>query len=292
MDRTRRFVLAAIAALLAACGDGSAERPRTFGGERPVDLELPAALDDGAAYPLVLVLPGYTVTGYIQEAYLGLRMLRDAGGAFVVAPTGTYDSQGKPFWNADEACCDFEHASPDDVGYLASLIDDIAAAWPIDRGAVFVIGQGNGGNMAYRLACDRADAVAAIVAVGAGAAIDPAACAPARPVGILHVHGTVDAEFAYDGGGPFQMAPGAPGAVECVTRWAGHDGCGAVRTADTALDLDVVVPGAETRPERFDCPPPLAVELWTMEGSGHLPNMVDAFVPAVWPWLLARRRAP
>jgi polyhydroxybutyrate depolymerase len=276
---------------MAACGGDAGDRPRTFGGDRPVELQIPAVIEDGAAYPLVVALHGYSITGYIQQAYLGLRMLTDTSRAFVIAPTGYYNSQGKPYWNADEACCDYEHAGPDDVGFLATLIDDIADAWPIDRGAVFAVGQGNGGNMAYRLACDRADAVTAIVVVAGAAGVDPAACAPSRPVSVLHAHGTADTEFAYAGGGPFQRTPDAPGAVESVTRWAGHDGCDPTRTADPAIDLDAVIPGAETRPERFGCAPPTAVELWTMEGSDHLPNLVDAFVPAVWPWLLARRPA-
>lgn len=282
--------LAAAAALacLGACGGEPAERTRVFGGDRPVTLDLPASLDEDAAYPLVLVLHGYSITGHIQQAYLGLRNLTDTGRAFLVAPTGNMNSQGKPYWNADEACCDYDHAAPDDVGYLAALIDDIADVWPIDRASVVAVGQGNGGNMAYRLACDRADLLAGIVVVAGAAGIDPAACAPSRPVSVLHVHGTADPEFAYTGGGPFQQAPEAPGAVESVTRWAGHDGCTAARTADPPLDLDVAIDGAETHPERFGCPPPTAVELWTMEGSDHLPNMVETFAPAIWPWIAAR----
>jgi polyhydroxybutyrate depolymerase len=281
--------LLALCALLAACGGDPADRPRTFGGDRPVVLQIPASLDDDATYPLIVALHGYSITGYIQQAYLGLQMLIETSRAFVIAPTGYYNSQGKPYWNADEACCDYDHAGPDDVGFLATLIDDIADAWPIDRGAVFAIGQGNGGNMAYRLACDRADAVTGIVVIAGGAGIDPAACAPSRPVSVLHVHGTADLEFAYGGGGPFQTAPDAPGAVESVTRWAGHDGCDATLAPDPAFDLDAVVPGPETHPAHFGCAPPVAVELWTMEGSDHLPNLVDSFVPAVWPWLQARR---
>jgi polyhydroxybutyrate depolymerase len=280
---------AAMIALLAACGRDPAERPRMFGGDRPVELQLPAELDEGAAYPLVVVLHGYSVSGFIQQAYLGLRQLPDTGRAFLIAPTGYADSRGRPYWNADEACCDYDGAAPDDVGFLAALIDDVADAWPIDRAAVFAIGHGNGGNMAYRLACDRADAVTGIVVVAGGAGIDPAACAPARPVSVLHMHGTADTEFAYAGGGPFQRAPGAPGAVESVTRWAGHDGCDAARAPDPAIDLDAAVPGAETRREHFGCAPPTAVELWTMEGSEHLPNVVETLVPAIWPWLEARR---
>jgi poly(3-hydroxybutyrate) depolymerase len=110
-------------------------------------------------------------------------------------------------------------------------------------------------------------------------------------VSVLHIHGTADPEFEYAGGGPFQNAPDAPGAVESVNRWAGHDGCHPQCVPLPAIDLDSVVEGAETRPDVFGCPPPVGVELWTMQGSDHLPNMVDAFVPAVWPWLEARRPA-
>lgn len=277
------------AASLAACDGGTAERPRMFGGDRPVELQVPAELDEDAAYPLVVLLHGYGVTGRIQQAFLGLGQLPDTGRAFLLAPTGYEDSRRRPYWNADESCCDYDRAAPDDAGYLAALIDDVAGAWPIDRAAVFAIGHGNGGNMAYRLACDRADAVTGIVVVAGGAGIDPAACAPGRAVSVLHLHGTADAEFAYTGGGPFQMAPGAPGAVESVTRWVGHDGCDAARASDPAIDLDVAIPGAETRRERFGCAPPMAVELWTLEGSEHLPNIAETFVPAIWPWLDARR---
>jgi polyhydroxybutyrate depolymerase len=287
---TLSAAVAAALACLAACSGDPADRPRTFGdADRPVTIDLPAGFDDDATYPLVVALHGYSITGYIQQAYLGLRTLTGAGRAFLIAPTGNQNREGKPYWNADEACCDYDHAAPDDVGYLAAMIDDIAAAWPIDRAAVFAIGQGNGGNMAYRLACDRADLLAGIVVVAGAAGIDPAACAPSRPVSVLHLHGTDDPEFAYAGGGPFQQAPEAPGAVESVTRWAGHDGCALARAADPPLDLDVTVDGAETHPERFGCPAPTSVELWTMEGSSHLPNMVDAFAPAIWPWLEARR---
>jgi polyhydroxybutyrate depolymerase len=279
----------ALLAVVAACGsDGP--RPLTFGGDRPVDLDVPASLDSSKQYPLVVVLHGYSVNGFIQQAYLGLKKLPEMDEALMVAPDGLYNSEDKPYWNADSTCCDFEHAGTDDVAYLASLIAEIAAAWPVDRDRVYLVGQGNGGNMAYRMACDRADDVAAIVVLGAGTAIDAAACQPAQPVSVLHMHGTLDREFAYEGNGWFQMSPGAPGAVETATRWAGYNGCGATRTPLTGLDLDSVVTGAETHPEAFDCAPPLGVELWTMEGSEHLPGLTDTFVPNAWPWLLDHHR--
>src|SRR5262249_1381496 len=156
----------------------------------PVDLQVPPDFDEAKHYPLVLVLHGYTVTGFVQEAYFGMKAIVDDDEAFVVAPTGNSDSQGRPFWNADPACCDYEHANPADVGYLGGLLDDIAAAWPVDKQRVYIAGDANGGFMAYRLACDRADALAAIVVLAGAASLDPAACAPSRPVSVLHLHGT------------------------------------------------------------------------------------------------------
>jgi polyhydroxybutyrate depolymerase len=277
-------------AIVSACTSSSSERPRVFGGDRAVDLQIPDALDDSKQYPLVLVLHGFTITGFVQEAYLGLKKLVETDQAFVVAPTGLSDSKNRPYWNADPACCDFDHANPDDVAYLGGLIDDIAKAWNVDRHAIYVVGHANGGYMAYRLACERADAIAGIVVIAGAAGLDPATCTPSQAVSVLHMHGTADKEFPYAGGGMFGMTPASPGAVESVQRWAGMDGCASTHTAGAPLDLDAIVSGPETKPDVYACTAPIGVELWTMENTEHLPNMVDTFVPIVWPWLLDHRR--
>ncbi|MEO7093920.1 MAG: PHB depolymerase family esterase, partial [Polyangiales bacterium] len=150
--------------MLAACGDGGSDgpRPTTFGGERPVDLKAPATLTAGKQYPLVVVLHGYGASGFVQSAYFNTTMLPAMDAALVIAPDGTVDAGGKQFWNADAACCDFEGQKPDDVAYLGGLLDDVIDAWPVDRDQVFVLGHSNGGFMAYRMACERADVIAAI----------------------------------------------------------------------------------------------------------------------------------
>ncbi len=283
---------------LTACGSESPpERPLTFGGDRPVDLHVPTGFTEGKQYPLVVVLHGFSINGFVQQAYLGLKALPDTGEAFMIWPDGLYNSENKPYWNADPACCDFDHANPDDVGYLGGLIDEISTTWPVDPNAVFVVGHANGGYMAYRMACERSDAIAAVVVIAGAAGMDATTCQPTQPVSVVHMHGTDDPEFNYDGNGPFQMAPGSPGAVESATRWAAYNGCNTTRTAiEPALDLDSVVDGPETHREAFDCAPtargPLGVELWTMNGTTHLPGMTTTFVPALWPWLLDHARTP
>src|SRR5262245_64945839 len=150
---------------LAACSGSSGERPTIFGGDRPVTLRTPEPVDFGRSYPLVVVLHGYTASGFFQLAYFGLGDLATRGDAFVLAPDGLVDSRGNQFWNADPVCCDFDGKHPDDVGYLGGLVEDVMASWPIDPKAVAAVGHSNGAWMAYRLACDRSDLFPTIVAL-------------------------------------------------------------------------------------------------------------------------------
>jgi len=267
---------AIVVVLLVACG-ASTPPPRTFGGDRPVNLQIPLTLEAGKQYPLVLVLHGYGANGFLQEAYFGMSSLANDSTAFVLAPDGLENSLGNQFWNADPNCCDFEHQNPDDVAYLGGLIDEVSAAWPIDPKAVVVVGHSNGGYMAYRLACDRADVIGEIVVLAGQAA--STTCAPAKPVNVLHIHGTVDESV------PFAVA--APS----VETWAAYDQCGPKRAPGPALDLEVKLAGSETHTEATaGCPTAIAVDFWTVEGGSHIPSFGSAFEPAVWQWLTDHRR--
>ena len=249
----------------------------TYGGDRPVTLQVPPDYVKGQQYPLVLILHGYGANGFVQQAYFGMNHLP---GAFVLAPDGNVDSTGHEFWNADPACCDFDHTNPDDSGYLAGLLDSVIADWPIDRGAVFVIGHSNGGYMAYRMACDHADTVTNIVVLAGLAASAPTTCVPAAPVPVLHIHGTADAEVPYSG------------AMPSVTQWAAHDGCASTLTSGTNIDLDTGIPGAETTTASVDgCPPKVWIDLWSIQGGSHIPALdQNTFGGMIMTYLAAHRR--
>ncbi|MGE0547903.1 MAG: PHB depolymerase family esterase [Kofleriaceae bacterium] len=270
-----------VLALAAACGGDprSGPRPTVFGGDRPTTLDAPSRLEEGELYPLVVVLHGYGASGAIQAGYLSLRSLPLEGKALLLTPNGTADSTGKLFWNADPSCCDFEHRNPDDAGYLGRLIDDVKASWPVDPSAVYVIGHSNGSFMAYRLACERADVVRAIAGLAGGASSMPTTCVPSQPVNVLHVHGTDDETVPYGGGF-------GPGAVASVNQWAIHNGCAATRTTGAPIDLDGGFAGAETTTEAADgCPAHGAVELWSIQGAGHIPASGAQIGQAMLQWL-------
>jgi polyhydroxybutyrate depolymerase len=242
-------------------------RPTMFGGSRPTTLRAPTTLEDGKLYPLVLSLHGYGSNGDITSAYFGLRTLPVEGKALLLSPDGTKDSTGTLFWDADPECCDWEGRNPDDVGYLGKLIDDVIAAWPVDRNAVYVVGHSNGAFMAYRLGCARADIVRGIAGLAGGAASTPASCMPSQPIDVLHVHGTGDMVIPYSGSGL------GPGAVASVTQWAAHNSCGATRSSGAPLDLESSLGGNETTTEStVGCPAHGAVDLWSIQGGSHVPG--------------------
>ena len=279
-----------LGALLGCGTDPPAERPRVFGGDRPVELVAPDELEAGRRYPLLLVLHGYGFNGFGQTAYFGVNGLPAAGELLLLAPEGTTNREGRQFWNADPACCDFYGDAPDDVGYLGGVLEDVIAAWPIDPARVYAIGHSNGGFMAYRLACERADLLAAVMALAGNTSTPAAACAPARAVDMLLVHGTDDDVVPYDGSVPPRppLTAMTAGAVGAATRWAAYNGCGATRSPGAPLDLEAGLAGAETTVERADGCADATAELWTITGGSHAPSWTASFAPALVQWLTGR----
>lgn len=164
----------------------------------------------------------------------------------------------------------------DDVGFLAALIDSLVAEHDLDAGRVYVVGPSNGGMMAYRLALEAPEKLAAAAAVIANLP-EPLAEAHASatndPVPILIVNGTADPLMPHEGGEITFGIWGGLGRVlstmETARFFAARGGCeGAPRSspvedADPGDGIEVVrrsFAGTET-----GC----AVELYVLEGAGH-----------------------
>ncbi len=99
--------------------------------DRPYELAVPAAYA-GAPTPLVVLLHGYSVNGATQLVYFGLGPSVDTHGFLLAYPDGTIDSKMNRFWNATDACCNFDGSKVDDVAYLDAVIDDVRAHYNID----------------------------------------------------------------------------------------------------------------------------------------------------------------
>lgn len=259
---------------------------------RPYTARIPSSYTPDRAWPLVLLIHGYGATGLSQAAYLGLTATVERRGVLLAVPDGTLDATGRRFWNATDACCNYKNAAVDDVAYLTAVVDDMAARYRVDPGRVYVLGHSNGGFMTHRLACDRADRFAAAVSIAGATWNDAARCAPSRTLSMLLVHGVDDATVRYEGGSLADGAAVYPSARASAASWARLNRCDA-RFTETSMrgDYDALVDGAETRIGRHEnCAAGGAAELWSMEGSGHVPGFTVAWSDAVIDWLEAHAR--
>ena len=53
------------------------------------------------------------------------------------------DSEGWPFWNATDTCCDYDGSGVDDAGYLTRLLDEALERVAIDPARVVFMGHSN-----------------------------------------------------------------------------------------------------------------------------------------------------
>lgn len=232
----------------------------------------------GASGSLPVVLAyhggGGDPAGY--QAYAGLDAIADQEGFLVVYPYGTGVLPRRLLtWNGG-GCCGYSVDNDiDDVGFTAALLDDLEDRTRIDRTRVYATGHSNGAIMAYRVAAERADLVAAVVPV-AGAMSLPS-FAPSRPVAVLHIHSVDDPRALYDGG----LGPPFPGTnnrefhqpvMDGVEAWATRNGCakspsvvstrsgeaGSINAGQTATLLSWA-----------ECDSGYDVAHWRLTGAGH-----------------------
>ncbi len=177
----------------------------------------------------------------------------------VVAPDGVAQS-----WNAGGCCRLATTLGIDDDAFLDVVVRDVKRRDFVDPRRVFMVGESNGGMMAYRFACRHGDEIAAMVSVE-GTRLDN--CPPKRPISILHIHGTDDRVVPYAGGesaaGELLSSTTFPAVEASMGRIAGQLGCAADPALDTAISTVTV--------RRWSgCGQGAHVELDTIAGLGHV----------------------
>src|SRR5687767_8792281 len=129
-------------------------------------VHVPSSYDATRAFAVVVDLHGRTLDASSQMSLSGAIAKADAEGFVVVHP----EAWGSPTsWNAGGGCCDPASSNDvDDVGFIRSLLDTLEKKLCVDTKRVFVMGLSNGGYLAYRVACELSDRVAAIGSVTGG----------------------------------------------------------------------------------------------------------------------------
>ncbi len=192
------------------------------GLERSYHFYRPADLGPSPA-PLVIFLHGSGSGGLSFRKALtpGLNAQARSGRFMVVYPdAATYSQQ----WNAGICCGDAVTQGVDDVAYIDRLITRISTDNSVDSNRVYIWGLSNGGMMAYRMACERSQRIAAIASSAGPLVVEP--CQPTSPVSVAHIQSTTDEKSPFSGG----MRPGPPDFVtlpvpSIVERWRELDDC-------------------------------------------------------------------
>jgi polyhydroxybutyrate depolymerase len=259
------------------------------GGARPVTVHIPASYDPARPAPMLILLHGFTASGEEVDSYFNLGPAAEARGFVYAYPDGTFDADGNRFWNATDACCNFSGADVDDVAYLTDVIDETSAELAIDPKRIAFVGHSNGGFMSYRMACERADRVAAIVSLAGATYADPAGCAPSESVSVLQIHGRYDDTILYEGGSIDVPYPGAQTTAETWATYDGCDGTASMLTENVDVDADRADgddPAESSVREWSGCESEAAVQLWTIPFGSHAPTLSQAFPDAVMDFLV------
>ncbi|HRY14915.1 MAG TPA: PHB depolymerase family esterase [Candidatus Competibacteraceae bacterium] len=257
----------------AATGAGSDYTLIHNGLTRHYSLYAPPAYRPGTPAPLLIMLHGggQRLDRFMQT---GMDRVAAANGFIVAYPSGATPDGVKPSWNAGSASPTgyAEQAHVDDVGFIRSMIEQISKKYDIDAKRIYVAGVSKGGMMAYRLACEMSDRIAAIATVAA--TMTTPQCRPARPVPVLHIHGTEDNNVPLDGGRGEYSARMAhyPSVYDTLKDWRRFNHCSPEHRNYSE--------GPEGRCEAYEqCQDSASVTLCLIEGGGH-----------VWPGVPATAR--
>lgn len=153
-----------------------------------------------ALAPLVIVLHGGMENGAVIRKLSRMDEEADRSGFIVAYPYGTGKLKSKLLtWNSFDCCGYAMKEQVDDVKFMGALMDKLQSQYKIDANRIFICGYSNGAMLAYRVACELSDRIAAIASVGGS--MSGKEKVPADPVSVLIIHGTADRHVPYNGGG-------------------------------------------------------------------------------------------
>ncbi|MFM7975651.1 MAG: alpha/beta hydrolase family esterase [Pirellula sp.] len=222
-------LLATIAILLAADGNhlspGDSSRTlKVDGDERSYLVHVPPQYVKDTPTPVVLAFHGGGANARNMVAFSGLNLKADQAGFIVVYPDGSGRLERMLTFNAGNCCGQAATRNVDDVAFVRSILDDLEGIASVDRNRVFATGMSNGAMMAYRLASEMSDRIAAIAPVSGPMGTKD--CRPGRAVSVMHFHGDAD-EFAPFSGGKGRGPSGTEfySVDHSISRWVEANGC-------------------------------------------------------------------
>jgi polyhydroxybutyrate depolymerase len=199
--------------------------------ERRYRVHVPASYVAAEPTPVVIAYHGGGGNPESMNRLSGLNQKSDEAGFIVVYPYGSGRSQDRSLTFNGGGCCGYaQRKKIDDVGFTRALLDDLREAINVDATRVFATGLSNGAIMAYYVASELSDRIAAIAPVGGPMMTD--SCHPKRPVSVIHFHGTKDEFAPFDGGKgkgtalvPAAFRPTFNSVDHSIQNWVRANGC-------------------------------------------------------------------
>jgi polyhydroxybutyrate depolymerase len=148
--------------------------------------------------------------------------MRQASLLFIrTAPAGAHHFT----WNGGNCCGSAAQNKVDDVAFINALLDDLMRDYPVGAQRVYTTGMSNGAIMAYRLASELSDRIAAVAPVAGSVGTEVSQ--PKRPVSVMHFHGTRDEFIPFTGGRGQKSISGTDfrSVEDSIRAWVKANGC-------------------------------------------------------------------
>jgi polyhydroxybutyrate depolymerase len=220
-----------------ALGPGDHTRSLTVGGlKRTYLVHVPKSYDGKKPVPVVLIYHGGGSHAAQMVRFTGLNAKADQAGFLAVYPEGTGRLEKALTWNGGNCCGYAMRQQVDDMAFTRALLDDLAKVANVDPRRIYATGISNGAIMAYRLASELSDRIAAIAPVSGPMGTET--CNPKRAVPVIHFHGTDDQFAPFKGGKGTKSASGTNfySVDHTIRAWVKADGCKVEPMTDTFPD--------------------------------------------------------
>jgi len=206
-------------------------------------LYVPENYEPGTPTALVIALHAGGSFALHMSQKTNLSDQADEHRSIIVYPNGI--TRCNPFWrmwNGGYCCGVAYERNVDDVGYIRALIDHLHRRYDIDPTRIYVTGHSNGAILAYRLAAELSDIIAAVApvagSIGGTASEDSLLYVipePKQPVSVIAFHGMLDENVPYGGGqANNSWGSGTDLSVnESITFWVHHNNC--TRSPETTI---------------------------------------------------------
>jgi polyhydroxybutyrate depolymerase len=297
-ERMKILLLAQFFLFSSLAAAGTITIPSPEGNRDAATVILPDDLSRQASWPVVLLIHGYSGSGNSANNHFGLGQEVNRRGFILVLPNGRKGKFGLRYWNATDACCDFDHSRSDDVKYLTDLVRDVAGRAPVNPRRIYVAGHSNGAFMAHRLACDTTGLFAAVASFAGETFSNLSDCRSKEPISMLQIHAVDDGtiKFAGDEKGFPSLAP-YPGTELTIERYLERNSCMKNPEMRANLDLIRTIPESDTEVKIWpSCSASTQVAFWKIQayrGQGHnahTPSLTDEFRGALLDFLLDKAR--